>query len=117
MGLLALDEIRNALLEYFDFSFLSWAGQQNANEFSEISPGTHVTMPSFVRMRWQVTSPISVVIDPNNFQIKSEKKIPFLLPSTIFVLLFSPFRLATLHIPSFHIYEFCEYKSPQNKAE
>ena len=39
MGLPALDEIRNALLEYLDFSFLSWAGQQNANEFSEISPG------------------------------------------------------------------------------
>ena len=39
MGLPALDEIRNALLEYLDFYFLSWAGQQNANEFSEISPG------------------------------------------------------------------------------
>ena len=55
---------------------------------------------------------ISVVIDPNYFQIKSEKH-PF--PSTIFVLLFSPFRLATLHMPSFYIHEFCEYKSPQNK--
>ena len=43
------------------------------------------------------------------------KNIPFLLPSTIFVLLFSPFRLATLHMPSFYIHEFCEYKSPQNK--
>ena len=51
MGLPAPDEIRNALLEYLDFLFLSWAGQQNANEFSEISPGTHVTMPSFVGMR------------------------------------------------------------------
>ena len=96
ISLPALDEIRNALLEYLDFSFLSWATQQKANEFSEISTGTHVTMPSFVGMRWQVTSriwllppicrcdiiflvEISVVINPNNFQVK---KKPF--PSTFY---------------------------------
>ena len=57
MGLPALDENKKCIVGVLGFFSLSWAGQQNANEFSEISPGTHVTMPSFVGRRWQVTSP------------------------------------------------------------
>ena len=100
MGLPALDEIRNALLEYLDFFFLSWAGQQNANEFSESSPGTHVTMPSFMGTWWEwggkslppifrcdiiFLVEISVVIAPNYFQIKSgEKSLSFYLLQFLF---------------------------------
>ena len=56
MGLPALDEIRNCIVGVLGFSFPELGGAKNANEFSEISPGTHVTMPSFVGMRLQVTS-------------------------------------------------------------
>ena len=53
----------------------------------------------------------------NDLVLNLDLEGTYLLPSTIFVLLFSPFRLATLHMPSFYIHEFRAYKSPQNEAE
>ena len=60
---------------------------------------------------------ISVVIDPNYFQIKSEKH-PF--PSTFYNFCSFIFAISSCHSTHaifLYIHEFCEYKSPQNKAE
>ena len=115
MGLPALDEIRNALLEYLDFFFFffwSWAGQQNANEFSEISPGTYVTMPSFVGRRWQVTSPNFSLwhnFPCRNFrchrpQLFSNKKWKTSLSFYLLQFLFFYFRHSVLQLYTCHLF-------------
>ena len=47
MGLPAQDENKKCIVGVLGFFSLSWAGQQNANEFSEISPGTRVTVSGY----------------------------------------------------------------------
>ena len=92
MGLPALDEIRNALLEYLDF--FSWVGRGNkmlmSSQKSVPVPmlpchlsweGGGKSLPPIFRCDIIFLVEISVVIDPNYFQIKSEKH-PF--PSTFY---------------------------------
>ena len=92
MGIPALDEIRNALLEYLDF--FSWVGRGNkmlmSSQKSVPVPmlpchlsweGGGKSLPPIFRCDVIFLVEISVVIDPNYFQIKSEKH-PF--PSTFY---------------------------------
>ena len=97
--------------------FFSWAGQQNANEFSEISPGTHVTMPSFVGMRWRVTSlnfSLWYNFPCRNFrchrpQLFSNKKWKTSLSFYPLQFLFFYFRHFVLPLYTCHLFIYCEY--------
>ena len=88
MGLPALDEIRNALLEYLDFFF--WVGRGNKMLMSSQKSVPVPMLPCHLSWEWGGKSlppifrcdiiflvEISVVIDTSYFQIKSKKKIPF----------------------------------------
>ena len=85
VGLPALDEVRNALLEYLDFSFLSWGGATRLMSSQKSVPvpmlPCHLSsewggksLPPIYRCNIIFLIEISVVIDPNNFQVKNEEK-------------------------------------------
>ena len=112
MGLPALDEIRNALLEYLDF--FSWVGRGNkmlmSSQKSVPVPmlpchlsweGGGKSLPPIFRCDIIFLVEISVVIDPNYFQIKSEKH-PF--PSTFYKFLFFYFRHSVLQLYTCHLF-------------
>ena len=93
--------------------FLSWvgAGQQNANEFSEISPVP--MLPCHLSWEWGHFPPMSLWHNfpcrnflchrPKQFSSKKWRKIPFLLLSAIFVLLFL-FRHFVLPLCTCHLF-------------